>query len=86
MAEGLSRAETVRAVRNVVNRSPKVASGKGRGGAKPRKVTERVIRTEAGVRVTLECKKGLDREAVLAALREATAQVEAEPGNDQVAA
>jgi ParB family chromosome partitioning protein len=84
VAEGLSRAETVEAVRKAASR-PKVASGKG-GGGKPRKVTERVIRTTLGSRVTVENRKGLDADTVLASLREAVAKVEAELGDDQVAA
>ncbi len=64
---------------------PRAAANKGRG-AKPRKVTERIIRTTAGTRVTLENRKGLDRAAVLAALDEVRARVAAEPGDDQVAA
>ncbi len=84
ISEGLSRAETVEAVRKAAGR-PRAAANKGRG-AKPRKVTERIIRTTAGTRVTLENRKGLDRAAVLAALDEVRARVAAEPGDDQVAA
>jgi ParB family chromosome partitioning protein len=82
VAEGLTRAEAVEAVRNAVNRSPKAKVARGRGtgknreAAKPRKITERIIRTEIGVRVTLECRKGLDSETVVAALREALAKAE----------
>ena len=47
------------------------AKGKGRGVA--RKVTKRVYRHD-GVRVTVERAKGLDREAILAALMAAAAQ------------
>jgi ParB family transcriptional regulator, chromosome partitioning protein len=88
VAEGLSRDQTVEVVRQAKARKP---AEKGRGGAKakPRKVTERVIRTEAGIRVTLESRKGLDGPAVLAALDEARAKVAAELaelGGDQVAA
>jgi hypothetical protein len=86
-----ARAETVEAIRKVASK-PRAGESKGRGAqakAKARKVTERVIRTEAGVRVTLECRRGLDGPAVLAALREATAKVEAElaePRDGQAAA
>jgi ParB family chromosome partitioning protein len=45
---------------------------KGRG-AKPRKVTARTLRTSAGVKVTLEYRKGLDDVLVVAALEEALA-------------
>ena len=58
---------------------------KGRGA---KKVTSRVFRTEAGPRITIEHKRGLDAAATLAALREATRAVEAEMGatGDQAAA
>jgi ParB family chromosome partitioning protein len=65
VAEKLTRAETVKAV--------KAVASKGRGAkAKskaPRKVTERVFRTSAG-RVTIENRKGLDDSIILAALDE----------------
>ena len=51
--------------------------------------TERVIRTESGSRVTVENRKGLDGAAILTALREAAAKVEAElaePGDGQAPA
>lgn len=64
-------------------RTPK----KGRGGKqKPRKMTERVIRTAAGTRLTIENRRGLDVAAILAALDEARNQVRAEAGDGQVAA
>ncbi len=84
VAEGLSRAETVEAVKKAAGR-PRAVSSKGRG-VKPRKVTERAFKTEGGTRVTLENRKGLDGPAIVAALREATAKAEAELGADQVAA
>jgi ParB family chromosome partitioning protein len=84
VAEGLSRAETVEAVRKAASR-PREASGKGRG-ARPRKVTERAFRTEAGPRVTVEFKRGLDDASIRAALLEVLAQIPAESGDDQVAA
>jgi ParB family chromosome partitioning protein len=84
VAEGLSRAETVEAVRKASSR-PRAAAGKGRG-AKPRKVIERVIRTTAGTRITLENRKGLDGPAIRAALRQALDLVEAELADDQAAA
>jgi ParB family chromosome partitioning protein len=84
VSEGLSRAETVEAVRKAASR-PRAASSKGRGG-KARKVTERVIRTPLGSRVTVENRKGLDGPAIVAALRQAADLVEAELGADQAAA
>lgn len=85
MAEGLSRAETAEVVREVAagrTAGPGKAKSKGRGG-KPRKPTERVIRTGSGIRITLECRKGLDPGPVLAALREAVALIQAESGDDR---
>jgi ParB family transcriptional regulator, chromosome partitioning protein len=84
VAEGLSRAETVEAVKRAASR-PRAGGAKGRG-AKVRKVTERVIRTTAGTRVTLENRKGLDVPAALAALDEARARLAAELGDEQAAA
>jgi ParB family chromosome partitioning protein len=84
VAEGLSRAETVEAVRKAAIR-PRAGASKGRG-AKPRKVTERVIRTPLGSRVTVENRKGLDGAAIRDALRQALDLVEAELGDDQAAA
>jgi ParB family chromosome partitioning protein len=86
VAEKLSRAETVEAVRQVAGRPAKVAKGRGVARGKPRKQTERIIRTEGGTRVMLENRKGLDRASIRAALLEALARVEAEPGDDQAAA
>jgi ParB family chromosome partitioning protein len=79
VAEGLSRAETVEAVKRAASK-PRAGGAKGRGAAKAKakKVTERVIRTEAGPRVIVEFKRGLDGPAVLAALDEARAKVAAE--------
>ena len=80
VAEGLSRAETVEAVRRASGRP---AKGKGRGVRKP---TTRVFRRVAGCTVTVENGRGLDPETVRAALVESIARVDAqaEPG-DQAA-
>lgn len=86
VAEGLSRAETVEAVRNASKPS---RTGKGRGAkTKARKVTERVIRTTLGPRVTVESRRGLDPATIEAALAEALATIRADAraGDDQVAA
>jgi ParB family chromosome partitioning protein len=84
VAEGMSRAETVEAVRKA---GKPARAGQGRGGkARPRKVTERVIRTDAGPRVTIESRRGLDVASILAALDEARDRVRSEAGDDQVAA
>lgn len=87
VTEGLSRAETVEAVRKAASQ-PSAAGVKAKGAskAKPRKVTERAFRTEGGTRVTLENRKGLDGRAIAVALREVLTKVEAELGDGQVAA
>ena len=62
-------------------------SRKGRGGkAKPQKVTERVIKTAAGPKVTIEFKRGLDLALMLRALDEARERLQSEMGDDLVAA
>jgi ParB family chromosome partitioning protein len=82
VTEGLSRAETVEAVRK---RKPGKTTAKGRGVTKGRKVTSRVFRTDVGVKLTLERAKGLDDALVVSSLREALEQAESRL-NDQVAA
>jgi ParB family chromosome partitioning protein len=72
VAEGLSRAEAVEAVRRASGRS---AKGKGRGARKP---TTRVFRRAAGCTVTVENGRGLDPETIRAALAEAMARLDAE--------
>jgi hypothetical protein len=49
-------------------------------------VTERAFRTEAGPKVTVEFKRGLDDASIRTALLEVLAQIPAELGDDQVAA
>lgn len=71
VSEGLSRAETVEAVRRVSGRSPK-AKGKGKVQ------TARVFRTAPGPRVTVEHKRGLTPALVRAALVDAVAAIDAE--------
>lgn len=87
VSEDMSRAEAVEVVRQAAGRSTvkRGQAGKGRG-AKSRKVTERVIRTTLGSRVTVENRKGLDGAAIRAALRQALDLVEAELADDQDAA
>jgi ParB family chromosome partitioning protein len=82
VVEGLSRAETVEAVKRAASR-PRAGGAKGRGARPPRKVTERAFRTEAGPRVTVESRRGLDGRSIVAALREVAARVEAELAGDQ---
>jgi ParB family chromosome partitioning protein len=80
VSKGLSRAETVEAVRE---RKP--GKVKGRGVAKGRKVTSRVIRTETGPRVTVEYGRGLDDALIISALENALEQARARR-NGQAAA
>ena len=85
----LTRDETVQAVRQATTRPrPTATARKGRGGlkSKPKLPTERTIRTSLGLKVTVEGRKGIEPAAMVAALREATAKVEAELSNDQAAA
>jgi ParB family chromosome partitioning protein len=72
VAEGLSRAETVEAVRRA---SKRPAKAKGRGVRKP---TTRVFRRAAGCTVTVENGRGLDPEMIRAALAEAMVRLDAE--------
>ena len=81
VAEGLSRQETVAEVRRAVSRPGKA---KDRGAGKGRKAT---FRTKAGLRLTVESRKVLDDESILAALAEVMAQIEARrPAGEQAAA
>jgi ParB family chromosome partitioning protein len=73
VAEGLSRAETVEAVRRASGRK-----GKGRGAAKGRKVTARVFRSGLGAKVTVEHRRGITLEIARAALADAMASLDAE--------
>jgi ParB family chromosome partitioning protein len=75
VSEGLSRAETVAAVKQASGRTAKAKGKGGRAG----KVTERVLKTSAG-RVTVENRKGLTPESLRTALAEALALVDAEAG------
>ena len=85
VSEGLSRSETVEAVRRASGKPGRVAKGRA---AKSRKVTERVFRTADGIRITLECRKGLEAGSILAALLEVVALMQpgVDAGGDQVAA
>jgi ParB family chromosome partitioning protein len=87
VAEGLSRAETVEAVRKASR--PRATAAKGRGGKArpgPSLIRERTIRTPGGFKVIVAARKGFDPAALLAAMEEATAIVRAEVEGDQAAA
>jgi ParB family transcriptional regulator, chromosome partitioning protein len=78
VAEDLSRAEAIEAVRVASGRSARGGKGKGRGAkAKPRKETSRTIRTGPGPRITVEFKRGLDDSLIRAALVDALGQLDA---------
>lgn len=83
VAEGMTRDGAAAAVRQATGRASK---GKGRGASKARKPTSRVFRSPTA-RVSVELKKGSGGEAILAALQEVVAQLEAELSvGDQAAA
>ncbi len=73
---GLTRPEAVREVREAAARPAKSTSGKGRGAKVKSAPRALVVRTPHG-RVTVENRRGIDHASALAALRDATAQVEA---------
>jgi ParB family chromosome partitioning protein len=87
ISEGLSRDETVEAVRQVIDKQPRKAKGKvakGRGAAKSKAGTKVkptrlwVARTTSGPHVVVQSRKAFDLPTVLAALVEATAKVRAD--------
>jgi ParB family chromosome partitioning protein len=75
--EGLSREETIEAVRSVSPHDP--TRGQGRGGLRGKKkpITIRTFRA-AGCKVTVESRKGIDIPLAIAALRETLARLESE--------
>jgi ParB family chromosome partitioning protein len=77
VAEKLSRAETVEAVRRA---SKPKAVGKGRG-VKSKLPTERTIRTAGGLKVAVSGRKGFEVAAWIEALRDALHQAEAHMGS-----
>ena len=81
VAEGLSRADTVEAVR----KASRTTRGRGAIKARPRRPTVRTIKTTSA-RVTVEFKRAVDLAEVEAALLEAVAKVRAEQGAEADAA
>ncbi len=71
--------QTIEVVRQAKARKP-AEKGRGAAKAKPRKLTERAFRTEAGLKVTIEFKRGLDGPTALAAVLEVADQLRAELG------
>jgi len=80
VAEGLNRAETVEAVRQVEGRARRAggSKSKGRAAIKARPVTSRTFKAEGGYRITVERGRGIEPAALLAAAREVVARLEAE--------
>jgi ParB family chromosome partitioning protein len=80
VSEGLTRSETVTAVKR--------AGSKGRGVSrgKARKITSRTFKTSLGARFTVERTKGLDAALIRAGLVEIMAQLDAERETDDQAA
>jgi ParB family transcriptional regulator, chromosome partitioning protein len=91
VAEGLSRAETVEAVRQAASK-PRAgkSKAKGSGASNPtsRLPTERTLKTAGGIKVIARARKGIDLLAWAEALEEAARQVRAklESVEEQVAA
>lgn len=82
VTQGLSRAETIEAVRAAAQRTPSSVST-GRASGRPRKpITSRTLRA-SGCKITVVNRKGLDDALLAQALREALAQIET--GQDQAA-
>jgi ParB family transcriptional regulator, chromosome partitioning protein len=84
VSEGLKRDEVVEVVRRATGRLAKV-TGKGRGAGKGKAPASRVFRTPDGYRVTVEHRRGVERDAVPSALREVLSQFDfpaPAPGTD----
>jgi len=87
VAEGLSRAETVEAVR----KASRISKGRGASKGKPKLPTERTLKVDGGFRVIVSGRKGFDDAAWFGVLKDALEQVAArlepaEQGGDQAAA
>jgi ParB family chromosome partitioning protein len=78
VAEKLSRAETVEAVRQVASK-PRAGGSKGRGASKgkPKLPSERTVKSIGGLKVIVQGRKGFDVEAWIEALEDAARQVKA---------
>lgn len=82
VAGKLTRDEVAATVRK---RAAGKTRGKGRGG-KTRRVTSRTLKTSAGYKITVECRRGIDPKTLTAALREVLVQVEGETSDESQAA
>jgi ParB family chromosome partitioning protein len=74
VSEGLSRAETIEAVKRA-SPSRKAGASKGRGASKPSKPVVKTFRAPNG-RVTIELRKGLDASELAATLRQVMEMLE----------
>lgn len=83
VSEGMTRDGAAEAVRRAGGGASK---GKGRGVSKARKRTSRTMKGAGGVKVTLECRRGLDDALIIAALEDVLGQARARLAGDQVAA
>jgi ParB family chromosome partitioning protein len=74
--EGLSRSETIEAVRSSGKRTS-AKPAKGRGAGRGKKVPTSLTLRAAGCKITVEHRKGVDDELLVTAFREALEQCEA---------
>jgi ParB family transcriptional regulator, chromosome partitioning protein len=93
VAEGLSRVETVEAVRQVASKLTRTAGSKGRGASKgkPNLPSEHVVKLDAGFKVIVSGRKGFDLATRAHLLKEALEQTiakidPAEQGGETAAA
>jgi ParB family transcriptional regulator, chromosome partitioning protein len=84
VAEKLSRAETVEAVRAASK--PRVGKGRGVGKAKAKLPAEWVIKTTGGLKVVVSGRKGFDVPAWIEALEDALGQARSRMGGESEAA
>jgi ParB family chromosome partitioning protein len=83
VAEGLNRAETIRAVRESAGRAPRAPKGRGAGKGKAgeKLPTIRKHRATSGVKLVAESRKGIDVATLAAGLREWLAAIEGRGGD-----
>lgn len=89
VSEGLNRSEAVEVVRQAAGKPNHGEKGRGaklKPKGKSKLPTTRVIRTESGVRITADSRRGIDPATLVTALEEALAKVRAEQGGETAAA
>jgi ParB family chromosome partitioning protein len=79
----LTRDQAAAAVRR---RPQSAGKGKGRAGARPRKVTSRTLRASTGYKVTVEFRRGVEPAIAAATLRELAERLDAEAAGASAAA